>query len=156
MLLLSISIWVILVYSVKVFVTGNPAYILVKDIPAGMLKQATDCLEDEMMPENENVYLFIKKFFRLTALTCILFFLEFAVILYFISEQPKLIIPWFILAKNIVMLGIGYNLHQNSSDNIFQAIQEIPPWAMRWERISYLISAICFLFLFMLVNKLIF
>ena len=153
MLFLSISIWVVFVYSLTVFITGNPAYVLVNDIPSAELEPASRCLENDMIPENENVYLFIKHFFRLTALACFLFFVEFSIILYFVYAQPSLFIPWFILVKNIIMLGIGYRLHQQSSNNIFEAIQRIPLWAMRWERISYLFTAICFLRCCLLVNK---
>ena len=155
MLFLSISIWVVFVYSLKVFITGNPAYVLVNGIPSVELEQASECLENDMIPDNENVCLFIKRFFRLTALACFLFFVEFTIILYFIYAQPSLFIPWFILIKNVIMLGIGYRLHQQSSNNIFEAIQQIPQWAMRWERISYLFTAICFLLFFLLVNKLV-
>ena len=154
MLLLSISIWVIVVYSTKVFAMGNPACLLVKEVPVYMLNQAKDCLESEIMPDDEMVYLFIKKFFRLTALACLLFIIEFVVILYFIYEQPNFVIPWLILIKNVFMLFVGFKLRQNSSENIFEAIQQIPQWAMLWERISYLISAICFLFFFLQVNNL--
>ncbi len=154
MLLLSLSIWVIVVYSVKVFAMGNPAYTLVKEVPGDLLNQAKDCLESEIIPDDEMVYLFIKKFFRLTALACLLFIIEFAVVLYFIYEQPNFYVPWFILTKNIFMLMIGYKLHKNSSENIFEAVQQIPYWAMLWERISYLISAVCFLFFFLQVNNL--
>ncbi len=154
MLLLSISIWIIVVYSVKVFAMGNPAYILVKEVPGDLLNQAMDCLESEIMPDDEIVYLFIKKFFRLTALACLLFIVEFAIALYFIFEQPNFYVAWFILTKNIFMLIVGYKLHKNSSGNIFEAVQQIPHWAMLWERISYLISAACFLFFFLRINNL--
>ena len=156
MLVLSICIWVVLVYSVKIFISGNPAYYLVQQAPTPILNQAADCLESEMVPENENIYLFIKMFFRLTALACVLFVLEFGVVLYFIYTDPKLSIPWFILVKNVVMLALGYSMHQQGNDNIFQSVLKIPKWAMRWERISYLATAVCFLYLFLLVNNFLF
>jgi hypothetical protein len=155
MLLLSISIWVILVYSLKVSISGNPAYLLVRTVPPPTLKRAADCLESEMMPEDEYIYLFIKKFFRLIAVGSVLFFMEFAIIIYFIYTQPNFYIPWLILFKNLAMLGLGYSLHREKNENIFESVRQLPVWAMRWERISYLVTAGCFLFLFLVVNKLI-
>ena len=154
MLTLSICIWIVLVYSIKVSVSGNPAYYLVKQTPKLILNEAAACLESEMIPDNKNIYLFIKMFFRLTALACVLFILEFGVLLYFIYTEPKLLIPWFILIKNIVMLALGHSLHHDTNENIFESVRKIPRWAMRWERISYVVTAVCFLYLFLLVNDL--
>ncbi len=155
MLLLSISIWVIVVYSLKVAATGNPAYGLVKAAPAGMLEEAADCISGESFPEDDTIYLFVRRFFRLTAIGCLLFLVEIGVTLYFIYTDPKLLISWFIMFKNLSMLALGYSVHKNSDGNIFESVQEIPEWAMKLERVSYLVTAAGFLFLFMLVNKLI-
>ena len=152
MLLLSISIWVVLVYSLRVFLTGNPAYGLVKTAPTLVLQQASDCLESEILPENDSIILFIKTFFRLTALACVVFVVELITVFYFVYHEPQLIIPWFILSKNMFMLWLGYNLHRRSSENIFDSVLNIPDWAMRWERISYFVTAVCFFYLFLLVN----
>ena len=65
MLTLSICIWIVLVYSVKVSISGNMAYYLVKQTPPLILNEAAACLESEMAPDNKNIYLFIKMFFRL-------------------------------------------------------------------------------------------
>ncbi len=155
MLILSVMIWIICVYSFKIFVSGNPAYVLVHSAPVPMLQEAADCLESEMLPDDETIYLFVKKFFRLTAIACLLFVIEGAIIFYFIYTEPKLTVPWLILAKNLIMIWMGYTLHRNAGENIFESVRLIPMWALRWERVSYLLTAAGFLFLFLLVNQLI-
>ena len=152
MLLLSISIWIVLVYSLKIFATGNPAYDLVKDVPSPMLSQAADCLESEIVPENEIIYSFIRAFFRLTAVACSIFILELIIVFYFIYEDPYLPIPWIILVKDFIMVWMGYSLHQKGRKNIFESVLQVPSWCIWLERISYLITSVCFIVLFLKVN----
>ena len=156
MLMLSICVWIVLVYSIKVSISGNPAYYLVKQTPALILNEAASCLESEMVPDNENIYSFIKMFFRLTAFACILFVLEIGVAIYFIYSDPKLSVPWFILIKNLLMLALGHSLHHKDEENVFESVRRLPKWAMRWERISYVATSVCFLYLLLLVNNLLY
>lgn len=155
-MLLSLLTWIVFVHAVSVVILGNPACRLVRNTPALVLAEAVTCLEDDISPHDDRVagpcHEFMRRFFRLSMIYVFVFFLEAALTLYFLFTEPLFLVPWFVWVKNMAMLYAAYTVHRHSSNNLFEAVQEIPPWAMRWERISYMLTAVCFGLLFLKAN----
>ena len=125
-----------------------------------ILQEVINCLEEERVPDDEHVYVFMQKFFRVSLLTLVLLGIELAVIFYFLASYPVMPIPWLplpiawlLLAKNIAMLVIGYRMrHGDDEENIIDTIRGLPAWVLRWERIGYLLTALGFIALFYVAN----
>ncbi len=146
--------WLILIYSLWVCVAGNPAHSMVKAAPSPVIQEAAECLEDEIVPEDEDIYSFLQKFFRLTYMSQFLFLIEICVAWYLVFTEPNLWIAWFILIKNLVDLCRSFFLGRSAHSNIIYAVLEMPRWLLRWDRFDHLLSAACFLYLFLRVNGL--
>ncbi len=155
MLFLSILTWLVVIYSFKIVFTGNPAYDLVKEAPKSILQDAANYVSGEEAITNESSSRFVERFLRLTTVAFLIFIIEIGIVFYFIVKDPYLTIPWILMIKNIIMVIFGYNSHRQRSNNVFESILDIPSWAITCERISYLITATGFLFLFLLINNLI-
>ena len=155
MIVISLLTWLIVIYSLKIVVVGNPAYDLVRSAPKAILKDAANYLEGDEIISDDSSSLFVQQFLRLTTITFVLFVVEIGILFYFILKDPQLGIPWIILVKNVIMVVLGYNAHRQVNGNVFESILDIPSWAIFCERISYLITAAGFLFLFMIFNHLI-
>ncbi len=149
MIVLIILTWVVAVFCLELGLRGNPAYKLLRSTPYPILRQAAELFDqEELAPASqgdEAVACFLRRFLRLSLLTTALFVGEMGLCACFLADQPSLWLCWFVIAKNLVIFIGGYFLyHRSHKRNPIEAILQFPPWGFRWERISYLLSAVCF------------
>lgn len=158
-MLLTLLTWLVLVVALRVALAGNPALQLLRDTPLPVQREASAFLsqraqaaaegndgdegEDEEAEEGE-AQNFLRRFTRVSLLLFLVFLVEMALTLYFLYADPWFPVPWFLWVKNMLMLYVAFALYrENRSKALFDAIRELPAWAPRWERISYLATALC-------------
>jgi hypothetical protein len=85
----------------------------------------------------------------------VLFLLELVLCVYFVSQRPTLWLCWFVIGKDAAAVAASFHVvFTRRWPNPIVALRALPPWVLRWERINYFISAVCFVVLFLMVNDL--
>lgn len=152
---ISIVVWGVALFSLRMAFVGNPLYKMVFTAPKAVLQEAAECLNpvEPKQTEDDDANDLIVRFSRFVFLAAILFTAEIGICFYFINLDPTDTISWFLLGKNVIVFGVGYWLHQQVDQNPIQAILRLPNWAPRWERISYLLSGICMIIQLIRINS---
>ena len=155
MLLLSIMTWIVLVYSFRVMVFGNPLVRWLQQTPLELLQRLDQSTSDESQfarigPEDLAL---LRRFVFYQALELALFFLEVGLLLFFWyrGTLPALCIT--LLVKNIAVLGVGIvAVYSTEARPLFIHLRTLPRWLIVLDRLSQTISGAGFALLFLQVN----
>jgi hypothetical protein len=153
--ILSFLTWAVAVGCAVLSLAGNPVYRLCRRTPAPILQAAVTTIEQDNLEEaDDDVTSFIQLASRWLLTLLALFLAELAVCVYFVSQRPTFWLCWFVLAKDVIAVAASFLLvHKRRWPNPIAALRELPPWVMRWERVNYFLSAVCFVVLFLVVNE---
>ncbi len=147
MLTLAISFvtWGVALFSFKIAFTGNPVYRLLFGTPLPVLKQAAACMnpEDPQQAEDDQIVEFLQRFSRITLITAFFFFAEIVLALIYVGVDQRNPFAWFLIGKTIISFIVELRLLKSSDRNPINAILGLPAWAIRWDRISRFVSALC-------------
>ncbi|MDP7397533.1 MAG: hypothetical protein QGF67_17350 [Lentisphaeria bacterium] len=152
---LSLVIWLILIYSLRISIVGSPEYTLVRDVPPAVLDEAAACLDERVEPDDDDCRTFLQRFMHLSILKLVLFLLELVVAWVLLAQDIGRRLAWFIVVKNLGMLCISNLRSRIAGQNVFDAVMDRPRWLASCERGYYLVSAGCLLYLFLQLNDLV-
>ncbi|OGV72020.1 MAG: hypothetical protein A3K19_19990 [Lentisphaerae bacterium RIFOXYB12_FULL_65_16] len=157
-LLLSITLWCVVVYSFRVAVFGNPLYVqLVRTEPDALDRVEQVAMGQVLEPQPDEI-LFLRRFSRTVVLELAVFVLEIALFTYLWLTR---VMPWLsflLLAKNLVLIALSASMagaQPATEERLFRRLLALPPWLIRLDRASSLASGAGSLVLFLKVNNLI-
>ncbi len=155
MLLLSIALWGIVLFSFRVAFLGDPVYQHVAETDDHILDKAQKIISSrQSVPAGEDEIHFLKRFSRLTILEVAVFLLELAILG---TLCYMMIVPWVagaLLAKDLLVVIVSFIVakKKTSEKGIFTSVTDLPRWLIRADRFSAFISGAGCLFLFIYVN----
>lgn len=150
----SLLIWLIVIYSLRVSLRGNPEYRLVTTAPESFLDEAATCLDERVEPEDDEIRDFLQKFLHLSLIRMAFFILEIAVAWIILAKDMGQWLMWVIVAKNAVIICF-WHFRSRTPENVFSSVKEMSTAVLRWEKLSYLLSACCLLYVFLAINNLV-
>ena len=146
--LVAIAIWIVLVFSLRVSLFGNPTYTMVCSAPDTLIEKAGVCLVEESAPEDDETRSFLAKFVRWSIASFVLIFLELAVSVYFLFAHPLFFVPWLIVAKYVIVIQFAMGIEWEDEATIFEQIQRMPKSLIQCERVVCFLTALGFIALF--------
>lgn len=153
--LISLALWIVVVHALRVAVMGNPLYNHVASAGTNLMRQAELIVASGQPVRNEEQYLFLRRFSRLTMLGLAMFVLEMLALLYLWSARSMTWMTLGLIAKNMVALIVSLGMARSSvAENMFQSLLALPRWLILADRVSALVSAAGCLVLFLAVNGL--
>lgn len=152
-IVLTFATWFVAVYAWRLVFKGSPARTLIRSTPQPVLVEAMACLEEAAVPDDEDSYHFLRQFFWLKLLRASVFLTEGVVLISFLITDPTMIVPWVLVAKNLVIYQVLYHVHYRRHDDPVEAMRHSPPWAERLDRLSQLLTGAGFLLLFLHVTS---
>ncbi|MFW5803005.1 MAG: hypothetical protein ACOCWJ_03720 [Verrucomicrobiota bacterium] len=156
-LLQSIGLWAVVLFSLRVAAAGNPAYQLVFRSEPTFLERIDQMITGERTPENDAPEAeFLRRFSRLILLELVVVGLEFGLLIFFVLQHRMPPLAWMLLGKNILMIIVGGwgAARQREDKRLFARLQTLPRWIVVSDRVSSLISAVGFIILLLAVNNL--
>ncbi len=149
----SLALWIVVVYSARVAAMGNPLYNHVANAGTDMMRQAELIIASGQPVRNQEQYLFLRRFSRLTMLGMAMFVLEMLLLLYLWSTRTMTWLTLGLVAKNMVGLLVSLGMARSSvAENMFQNLLTLPRWLILADRGSALLSGAGCLILFLTVN----
>lgn len=155
LIVLSIGIWCVLVYSVRVAVFGNPLANLLLKKNYEDLQNAESAVQKGPAGMNSQDIHLVRRFSRLTLLELIVFLLEVGILMYLIFAQTLVWMCVAILAKDVVamLLSVSCTRRASREGGLLTAFTNLPRWLHVADRISAAISAVGFIYLFLALNN---
>jgi hypothetical protein len=144
LMLVTIAVWIVLVFSLQVSLFGNPTYTLVTRAPQSLVEKAGVCLMEETAPEDDETREFLARFARWSIASVVLICVEVAVTIYFILAHPLFIVPWMIVAKYIVLIQFALGIEWEEETSILDQIARMPQSLIHMERFVCFLTAIGF------------
>lgn len=149
----SLVLWIVVVYSVRVAVFGNPLYRMVQTADATLLARVEAATAGEINEVTEDELRFLRRFSRLGVLEMLMVFVELVVFgaLWWVGTHPLLSMGLFL--KNIAMLGLSIVLaYVYMADGVFEALLGLPRWTGLVDRLSALVSGAGALLILLSIN----
>lgn len=155
-LLQSIGLWAVVLFSLRVTVAGNPAHQMIFRSEPTFLQRVDELLTGERTPENDTPETeFLRRFSRLVLLELVVVGLEIGLLIFFVLQHRMLPLVWVLLGKNILMVVVGgWGAALRRNGGLFTSLQGLPRWMVLADRLSSLISAVGFIILLLAVNHL--
>lgn len=154
MLLLSIGLWCVVVYSLRIGVFGNPLYRHIAGVDPELLRRIDAFTNAGELPQTSAEAAFLKRFSRLTLLELGAFVLEIG-LLTALWHQGRLV--WLCLAlllKNLALFAGSVMLARGGPrDGLFGSLLTLPEWLIRLDRASAWVSGVGCLILFLAINE---
>jgi len=153
--LFNLSLWSLVVYSLRVAVLGNPLHQCVVEATPEELQRAEQITLEGRDPVSDTEIDFVRRFSRLTMLEFAAFLLEMGLLIYLVVMNQWFWLSLGLLLKNMLVLGLsaGY-ARAVIAGNLFQSLRHLPVWYLWLDRGSALISAVGLLILFLMANQL--
>lgn len=150
---LSIGLWCLVIYSLRVAFFGNPLYQGVVACEGEFLQRAEQILTGHREPANEAEAGFMRRFSRLTILEFAAFLAEVGLLAYLLWQWRVVWLCAVLLAKNLVVILLGIAFTQKRTEQgVFRSLLKLPAWYVRVDRLSALVSGIGLLVTFLVVN----
>ncbi len=156
-LALSILEWIVVVFSLRIAVAGNPIFTLLSQADPAAVERV-DALTagpgPESLPTEEDVR-FLRTFMRWTLTELVLFLIEVGLLIYllWIDTLPGLCA--ILLGKNLAVVALSFHIaRQQDGPGLFGALCRLPRWLIWTDRLSALASGVGFLVLFLAANGL--
>lgn len=156
-LLQSIALWAVALFSLRVAVAGNPLYTLILRSEPSFLKGVDELLTGERQPEpGAPETSFLRRFSRLVLLELVVVGLEVGMLVFLLLQHRMLPLVWTLLGKDIAMVAVsGWGAALRRNGGLFASLQNLPRWMVVTDRVSSLVSGVGFLILLLAVNHLI-
>jgi hypothetical protein len=154
-LLLSMTLWCVVVYSFRVAVFGNPLYLQLARAEPDVLDRVEAVTLGQVPEPRPAEILFLRRFSRAVVLELAVFVLEMVLFTYLWLTR---VMPWLsflLLAKNLMLVALSASMAGASSavdERLFRRLQSLPPWLIRLDRASAMVSGAGSLALFLNVN----
>lgn len=157
LLLQSICLWGVALFSLRVALTGNPLHGLIARTDPEFLSKVETVLSGERSPEPRSAeLLFLRRFSRLVLLELLVVGVEVGLLVFFILDGRLAGLAWVLLAKDIAMLGLGgLGAATVREAGLFASILNLPRWMVGADRLSALVSGVGFVVFLLAVNGLI-
>ena len=153
MLVVSIGMWAIVVYSVRVAVFGNPRYVWVRDADPLLLDRLEAVALGTRSPFPGPETVFLRRFSRLTVLELVMFVLELALLSYAYFGRLVQGLALALLAKNAVLIGLSIAVaRRRTHEGVFSSLRVLPQWLVLGDRLSSLVSGAGAFVFFLAVN----
>ena len=159
LLFLSIIVWSVALYSLRVAFVGDPLFASVFRADDGLLKRVGRVVSEGVEPSAEDEILFLRHFTRLGMLGTAAAIAEIAALVYVASAEGMLpwlaVLAWGLLAKNAAMLLLNWfyvRSHHRPDVTIFDQLRTLPRWYVWIDRGSSLVSALGLLAVILALN----
>lgn len=154
MLFLSIGLWGVVVYSLRIGLFGNPLSRHIAGVDPELLRRIDALTNAGELPQTAAEAAFLTRFSRLTLLELGAFVIEIG-LLTILWHQGRLV--WLCLAlllKNLVLFAVSVMLARGRPrDGLFGSLLTLPEWLVRLDRLSAWASGIGCLILFLAINE---
>lgn len=153
-LAVSVCLWCLVVYSLRVALLGNPLYLSVLAAGQDLRFRADQIVMEGRSPANEAEILFMRRFSRLTVLELVAITGEVAVIVYLLWGGILAWLCWFLLAKNAGMIAFSVAMakSRHAQKGMFETLRGLPGWYIWLDRLSAGVTAVGLLLAFLAVN----
>ncbi|MCK5803697.1 MAG: hypothetical protein KAI66_12725 [Lentisphaeria bacterium] len=155
MLLVSVGLWIVIVYNVRKLFRGNPVARLIQTTDIETVTGAEGLTLGEKEEGTDEEMRFVRQFTRLTLLELGVFALEMGLAGFLLANNTM---PWMcaiLLLANVVLLLIGMvGGWHHAEGGVFRTILSMPPWIFHAERIGGAVTAAASAPLFLVVNNL--
>ena len=153
MLFLSLGLWCVVVYSVRVAAMGNPLYCCVASVVPELRYRAEQITIEQRSPASEAEARFIQRVSLLTTVELVAFLLEVGLLVYLWIQQVAAWLAATLLIKDLAIIALGAWVARGQAPcGLFEGLLRLPSWLIRLDRVSSLVSGVGFLLLFLLVN----
>ncbi len=162
MFLLILAIWVVLIFSLRVALFGNPLHRLVSRQPPQLLEHLDRRMEGKALPPDlsEPEADFVRRFSRLAVLELVLLILEIAILVFFLLSWDFTYMAYYwlclaILLKNILSFFLSWFYSQSRrrrETGLFRQLMQAPVWLRRLDRLSAALSAAAFILLLLKIS----
>lgn len=154
MLFASICLWFVIVYSVRVAVCGNPAFVHVVRADSLLLARAEALAAGESVEAGEAEIIFLRRFFMFSLLELVMFLLEVVVLAILWWKDVWPILTFSLLVKDCATVALSLIATWFSlRGGVFEAVLSLPRSIVLAERASAGISAVGSIFLFVFINR---
>lgn len=154
-LTVSIALWGVVLYSLRVAVVGNPLYVMVRRATPDLLFRAEQVMREGRDTANDVERGFMRRVSRFMMLEFVAFAGEIGVLLYFLRDPRFGWIAGALLAKNVILLGVSFGFVRRlyRGDGMFDRFLNLPPWYVWTDRLSALASGLGLLAVFLAFNR---
>jgi len=153
-LALSIGLWCLVMYSLRVAFFGNPLYQTVVESEQGLLRRAEQMLAERRAPASDAEAAFMRRFSRLTLLEFGAFLAEVGLLAFFLWRRTVVWVCAVLLAKNLVVIILGiFMARRHAAHGVFRSLLKLPPWYIWVDRAAALVSGIGLLVTLLVVNR---
>ena len=152
-LFISIALWSVVLYSLRVALFGNPLYLCIVQAHPDLLVRADQVARQAREPADAGETAFLQQFSRLTLLGAVVFMLETALLVYLLATHQLVWLSSLLLLKNVLLVAISLSYaNQADHDGLFRSLLNVPRWVVLLDRISALASGLGLLVAFLHVN----
>ena len=153
-LALSIGLWCLAIYCLRVALLGNPLYQIVVQGGQGLLTRAEQMLEDRRAPASDAEVMFMRRFSRLTLLEFAAFLGEVGLLFFLLWRRTLVWICAVLLVKNLAVIILGiFMARRHAAHGVFRSLLQLPAWYVWVDRTAALVSGIGLLVTFLVVNR---
>ena len=155
MVLLSILLWLVLIYNLRVAIKGNPLANFLLNTERQQLEKVEGKTQRMQSPSDEKSLQILQNFSRLTLLELGAFLVEMAILLYLMYNDKMFFLCSALLVKNILAIAVSllYAKKIRSSASFMSSFHELPKGLHIMDRISALVSGIGLLYIFLELNN---
>lgn len=156
MLLVSIGLWIVVVYGTRVAVAGNPVHEHLARCDPGLLKRCEPVVAGMRPAADADELYVVRRFYRLFMLGLFMFVLELVLLigLWWSRVMPALCVGLLLKNALAVVISIAVSRTYYVGERPLQGMLSLPSWVVVSDRVSSLISAVGFLPLFLCINDL--
>ncbi len=157
-LFLSIVVWSLALYSLRVALAGDPLCVSVYRADEGLLKRVGRVVMEGMEPAAEDEIQFLRRFTRLGVLELVVSLVELVMLLYVVMQikTPWLVwLAWGLLFKNFALLLLNwlYLRRKRLPDtSIFEQLLALPRWYLWLDRAAAFASGAGFILIILALN----
>lgn len=155
MVLLSILLWLVLIYNLRVAVKGNPLAKFLLNTDRRQLEKIENNTQKMQSSADEHSIRILQNFSRLTLLELGAFLMEVFILIYLMYVDKMFFLCFALLVKNILAIAISllYARKARSAASFMSSFHDLPKSLHVMDRISSLISGIVMLYIFFELNN---
>lgn len=153
--LISLGMWGVAVYSLRVACCGNPLYVTVLRAEGAVLREAERVMAGQREPGDAAEAAFLRAFSRYTLLELAVFGGEVGLLAYLLWGRRLVWLAALLLVKDLLLVAVAAGLaRRRVGTGVFRSLRELPAWYLWLDRGSALLSGLGFLAAFLTLNNL--
>ena len=155
MILLSIGMWCVLIFSLRVALFGNPLLNLLRQTDKASLENAEKSALSALDRMEEKAFHLVRRLSRLTILEAVMFLLELGILIFLVFTHTYFWVSVTLLFKDliIILFSILITRRFRHREKKLSSLCDLPAWFDIVERVSASLSALGFFYLFLAVNQ---